>query len=162
MSPSLSSYRWGELLQRKRCRGDSSFQSCWTKKYWLQGPGESKAEKVKMKNSLLKVELHSDPVLFPVGCLWVLSWAYQQPAARGAKRCSGNSALFTKLGTACLTTSRCCFNFLPLGGQFEEHLWISPFLLLASWIHQGRRLIVLAHHFCHWKCEAVLAFSGLL
>lgn len=129
------------------------------KEIWWLGPGESKEEMGKMKKSSLKVELHSDPVFFSVDCLWFLLCAYQQLAARGAKGCSGNSALFTRLGTACLTTSRCCFNFLPFGGQFEEHLSISPFLLLASWIHERWELIVLTHCFCHQKCEAVSAFS---
>lgn len=151
MSLSQSSYRWSELPQHKQHCRDSRFQS------WQRNSDWRDIEKSKQKNSSLKVELHSDPIPFPVDWLWVLSWVYQQPAARGAEGCSRNSALFTKLGIACLTTSR-CFNFLPFGEQFEEHLSISPFLLLASWIHEGWRLIVLIRYFLSLKMWSCLGF----
>lgn len=78
--------------------------------------------KVKMKNSSLRVELHSDPISFTLNCQLVLSRAYQQLAARRAKGCSGNLVLFSRLGIA-LSTSR-CFDFPLIAGQFEEHLSI--------------------------------------
>lgn len=144
-------------LPHKHCCRVLCFQ---TQIRWL-GPGESKEERGEMKNSSLKVELHSDRAPFSVDRLRGLCCAYQQLAARGAEGCSGNSALFTKRGTACLTTSRRCFNFLPFGGQFEEHLSISPLLLLASRTHERWELIVLTHWLCHQKSEAALPFSHL-
>lgn len=130
-------HRWDPATQTSLSRS----QPCSMKEQWLQGPGENKAEKVKAENQFVKGAAALWPHSFP-NYPWGLSWAYQHPAARGARGCSGNSALFTKPGNSCLKT-RSGFDFLPFGGQFEEHLLFSwkvkincphsPFVPLRMW-----------------------------
>lgn len=93
------------------------------KEKWLQRHGENQAEKVKTENQFVKGGAALWSLSFPNNP-WGLSWVYQHPAARGAQGCSGNSAFFTKPGNCCQTTRR-GFDFLPFGGQFEEHLLFS-------------------------------------